>query len=312
MVPSLDISNDVEVTSMESTNLTCLPISYEPQDNYGHISGLVNGAFTVCGGYVDIGDYWSQDCYKYEDYSFKKLSSEFSLNQGVSFAAYAQWQGQDQRILLAGGWKDSHVETDLIQIVGEPGTWTMPKTLTQSCMVHLFDDTYMLIGGITSNQRSNMTFLFRPITNGNNLELDWTEGPRLKNARNQNMCAILERNSRRYIVTVGGYVDTCEYLELFANNTWSSNWENCAPIPFPLARGEMITDPESGDLLLLGGYDQNESKFQDTIYRLVDVQRNWQLQLQHLTEARADHVSMFLPDSLLPCSMNTKIERIEL
>ena len=64
----------------------------------------------------------------------------------------------------------------------------------------------------------------------------------------------------------------------------------------------MLTDPETGDLILVGGGNLNSDGHLGTnsLFRLSDINELWVLQNQTLSMKRHDHTSMFLPDHLLP------------
>ena len=110
------------------------------------------------------------------------------------------------------------------------------------------------------------------------------------------MCATMNKNSKRYIVVVGGEdLASCEYLEWQAN----SNWKACADLPKPLSEAQLIRDPESGDLVLLGGFSDGIE--QDSIYRLSDISGDWIKQSQTLKAARSAFSAMFVSNKFLPC-----------
>ena len=77
----------------------------------------------------------------------------------------------------------------------------------------------------------------------------------------------------------------------------------------------MIVDPESGDLLVVGGMDPDAAlaREQDTIYRLSDIHSTWTLDETTLKTPRYGHVSMFVTDTSLPTSHQSgKIVKTEL
>ena len=113
-------------------------------------------------------------------------------------------------------------------------------------------------------------------------------------------------------MAVGGYhgasspQNHCEYLEIFEDNTLDNGWKICANLTVPVANAQLLTDPESGDLILIGG-NYNDvynppSQTYDTIYRLPAIDGEWIEQEKKLKVRRHSHVSMFVPDSQLLCN----------
>ena len=108
----------------------------------------------------------------------------------------------------------------------------------------------------------------------------------------------MNKNSKRYIVVVGGKnLTSCEYLEWQVN----SNWKACADLPKPLSEAQLIRDPESGDLVLLGGFSDADDSAQDSIYRLSNISGDWIKQSQTLKAARSAFSAMFVSNKFLPC-----------
>ena len=60
-----------------------------------------------------------------------------------------------------------------------------------------------------------------------------------------------------------------------------------------------MTDPESGNLFLLGGYRNQNPRSKIQIYRLSDVDGQWKLQNVGLQAARADHVALVVTDEMI-------------
>ena len=192
-----------EVTNIESGS-TCeefvpdFPLGYL----YGAVIGLIDNQPTVYTGNCDFeSDCWSKHCYQYnKSLNVFVKNDSISIVHPVEFAAYAAWQ--DRTIILAGGNQGARDKTNLIQVVGSHLTWTMPINLTESCMVHLHGDTYLLMGGYSSSyEHIDDSYVFTPYQNGT---LNWTEGPKLQNGRSGHACGVMERNGKRYVVVVGG------------------------------------------------------------------------------------------------------------
>ena len=116
--------------------------------------------------------------------------------------------------------------------------------------------------------------------------------------RSDAMCGILDKGENKFVVTIGGFpvnvADQCEYLQIYPNNTLSP-WKTCSNLDLVLVDGQMLTDPESGDLILLGGNNPKSSPFQqDSIYRLSNIDGSWILQNQKLRDERSAHASIFV------------------
>ena len=62
-------------------------------------------------------------------------------------------------------------------------------------------------------------------------------------------------------------------------------------------RGQIVSEVETGDLLLIGGHDGPTPK--DSIYRFFDINGDWVLLDTHLENARYQHASMIVTDSML-------------
>ena len=133
---------------------------------------------------------------------------------------------------------------------------------------------------------------------------DWEEGPNLALARTLIMCGTMRKDGKYFILAVGGQNDTtitsqdCEYMELP-----TIKWEKCTNLPIGLCGGQLIEDPETGDVLLLGG--TNGPTIQNTIYRLSDINGNWTLQEKTLQAARYDFSAILVPPGILNCEKSS-------
>ena len=82
-----------------------------------------------------------------------------------------------------------------------------------------------------------------------------------------------------------------------------TKWNGCSYVDVPIAGGKAISDPESGDLLFIGGIDENENVSKNSVYRL-SVNNNiwrWFLEDKTLQAERSLHTSLFVPDDKLSC-----------
>ena len=96
-------------------------------------------------------------------------------------------------------------------------------------------------------------------------------------------------------------------MEIYEDNTFDpTGWQLCANLTQPTASATLLTDPENGDLILLGGEfnDGSGSGPYDSIYRLSDINGQWIKQEKTLEVNRHSHSSIFVPVSQLPCTIN--------
>ena len=84
-------------------------------------------------------------------------------------------------------------------------------------------------------------------------------------------------------------------------------WKKCANLPQPISYGRLVTDPETGDLLLLGGQSDTNSRPYELskIYRLSDINGEWTLQDKELTTKRNRFSAMYVPDGILNCNKSS-------
>ena len=288
----------------------CQDIPDMKHNHNGAVSGFVNGEPTVCGGYYPDTDTYSKDCYRYD-----RVSNDFvqvgNLYVAVAFAAHAPWQGGTESIITVGGQTDEGEILDGIQVHGKIEAWNRPELeLTSSCMVHLFNDTYFLMGGRTNTEiYSDLSFLLKWIEQNSTFQVD--SGPPLNCGRNRHMCGKIEDQDKKYIVVVGGQIQqgqirTCEYLEFNESGSMNNEWKSCESFIFgimPIKEGQAVSDPETGDLLFIGGIDQEDNVPKNTIYRLSikNGQWKWSRESQGLQAERTLHTSLFVPDGKLPC-----------
>ena len=174
-------------------------------------------------------------------------------------------------------------------------------------MVNVFKDTLLLIGGKSEDLETlNKTFIVKVREEG----LEWDIGPDLDHAIESLMCGIMEKDEGTYVVVVGGIVsgswlfNDCQYLEMPDLTAWKS----CTKLFSGRAEGQLLTDPESGDLILIGG--RSNDGYESTILRLSSITGDWSLE-NTLEVRRTLHTSMFVPDDQLLCE-NTKSKHDEL
>ena len=298
-----------EVISLEM-DVECNQIPTLQNPLFGASSGLINDLPTICGGQDSDYEHVSY-CIKYDpiDNAFKTLPDKVKFP--VRYSAYAPWQnGQENSIIMVGGFGGGNNERyDTVQVVGTDLNWTFPLPVSHACMVLLNNGSYLLTGGSYNSDTPDKTFVF---TIENN-HFEWSNGPKMNGGRQDHMCALMKDDNHEYVVVFSGYPSTidpqCEYLEI-VDNQLSVSWQRCSGLPESFTGGQLITDPQSGDLILIGGF---EDIISDTIYRLSSINGEWMLQNKRLQEARHLHVSMFVPDSkLTQCELASKVSHDEL
>ena len=122
------------------------------------------------------------------------------------------------------------------------------------------------------------------------------------------MCGTMKKDEVRYevryLVVVGGEdhngaLSSCEYIDFP-----SQDWKKCKDLPEPLEGGQLVNDPETGDLLLLGG--SNGTQDRNTIYRLSEIDGDWVRQERTMKVGRRRFSAIPVPDDVIDCdkSMN--------
>ena len=143
------------------------------------------------------------------------------------------------------------------------------------------------------------------IINQTILGFGWDEGPNLATARVDHMCGKMTKEGKRFILAVGGNSNTgnltdCEYIELPSidgKKSWP--WKKCNDLPIPFSGAQLIEDPETGDVLLLGGQEKI------AIYRLSDVEGEWILQKETIMAARQYFSALVVPAGILHCDKSS-------
>ena len=135
---------------------------------------------------------------------------------------------------------------------------------------------------------------------------DWEEGPSLATLRTDHMCGTMTKTGQHLILVAGGHnpnsLAECEYLILP-----KMEWQKCKDLPMPLYAAQLVEDPETGDVLLIGGGTN-----QDKIYRLSDIDGDWILQDKTLQAPRSQFSAMVIPPGILSCNQFSKTKHDEL
>ena len=146
------------------------------------------------------------------------------------------------------------------------------------------------------------------ITNQTILGFGWDEGPNLATARVDPLCGIMTKEGKRFILAVGGtgssntddHLTDCEYIELPSTDGKKSwPWKKCNDLPIPFSGAQLIEDPETGDVLLLGGQEKL------AIYRLSDIEGEWILEKETLMAARQYFSALVVPAGIINCDKSS-------
>jgi hypothetical protein len=224
------------------------------------------------------------------------------MNSVRIFAAAAQLQ--DGNLLVTGGYDGSGSYLNSAEILTEEGwernTPSLPVTITRHCMVTVNSTTVMAIGVRQNGQRSGKTFYF---TLG---EDSWTEGPELKNEREDHSCGKIRRNKESQemsIIVVGGYAGGSSYLssvEILHEDT--NEWQTGPELPFGINGSQMVED-QNGGVVLIGGESSSVNNFK-TFHQLPHGGQDavWTKMEQKMKTGRNQHTAFLVPDNIVDCS----------
>jgi hypothetical protein len=285
-----------EVINLASSASTCkIPPNF-PATVRAAIGGLgFKGNPIVCGGRQN-GDL-SNKCYSLEH---NEWVSSASMNSVRDVAAAAQLQ--DGKILVTAGSDGSGSDLNSAEMLTEEG-WdsnipSLPVTIWAHCMVTVNSTTVMAIGGFQNGQRSGKTFYF---TFG---EDSLTEGPELKNKREDHSCGKIRRNKESQemsIIVAGGndgsYLSSVEILD-----EGSNEWETGPELPFGIDESQMVED-QNGGVVLIGGFSSSVGTL-DTLYQLPHGGQDaaWTKMEQKMKIGRFLHTAFLVPNNTVDCS----------
>ena len=134
----------------------------------------------------------------------------------------------------------------------------------------------------------------------------------LKTPRINHACGTMKKEGIRYLLVAGGKsqsgdtLSSCEYFQF--PNVW--DWKTCENLPTALEGGQLINDPETGDLLFLGGSNGNLD--QNKIYRLSDINGNWTSEERTMKVGRRGFSTMLVPDGIIDCNTSVNNKHDEL
>jgi hypothetical protein len=130
--------------------------------------------------------------------------------------------------------------------------------------------------------------------------------------RQRQSCALMSTTNdvgqiNQYVIVAGGYnqlgvpmnTPTVEVLDVTQGVNNSPGWSPGPDLPLALSEGQLITDPETGGVLMIGGLN-NDNVRVDTLYSLTSITGPWEL-IGRLDVPRSLHWSFFVPDDQLPC-----------
>jgi hypothetical protein len=120
-----------------------------------------------------------------------------------------------------------------------------------------------------------------------------------------------ESDGTKYVVITGGStglnpsvnLETTLFLDVTDGSVIDSVWQP-GPAHGAFIQAQMLTDPATGNVILIGGKDASPQPSSDPVgsmYRLESITSNWEKMEQVLESPRTLHVSFFVPDDKLPC-----------
>jgi hypothetical protein len=285
-----------EVINLASSTSTCKNPPNFPAKVFAVIGrlGLKQNPI-VCGGHQDGA--FSNKCYSLENNEW--VSSNSMNSERFSGAAT---QLEDGKLLVTGGF-DGSVSLNSTEILTEEG-WesnlpSLPVTIHCHCMVTVNSTTVMAIAGKQNGQISGKTFYF---TFG---EESWTEGPELKNTRNDLSCGKIRRNKisqELSIIVAGGFYNTSSLSSVEILHESSNEWQTGPELPFKIGFSQMVED-QNGGVVLIGGRLSSKLKL-DTIYQLSHGGQDavWTKMEQKMNTGKYLHTAFLVPDNIVNCN----------
>jgi hypothetical protein len=167
-------------------------------------------------------------------------------------------------------------------------------------MVTVNSTTVMAIGGYQNGQSySGKTFYF---TFG---EESWTEGPELKNKRDDHSCGKIRRNKESQemsIIVAGGYDGSSRLSSVEILDEGSNEWQTGPELPFQIWESQMVED-QNGGVVLIGG-DSSSAGTLGTLYQLPHGGQDavWTKMEQKMKIGRYEHTAFLVPDNFVDCS----------
>jgi hypothetical protein len=287
-----------EVINLASSASTCKNPPNFQSKIFAAIGGLgFKENPILCGGRQNSAD--SNKCFSLEN---NEWVSSASMNSVRTFSAAAQLK--DAKLLVTGGRDGSLSDLNSAEMLTEKG-WesnilSLPVTIYRHCMVTVNATTVMVIGGVQNGQGySGKTFHF---TFG---EESWTEGPELKNKRDDHSCGRIRRNKESQemsIIVAGGYVGSSRLSSVEILDEGSNEWQTGPELPLGISSSQMVED-QSGGVVLIGGSSSSVGNL-DTLYQLPHGGQDavWTKMEQKMKTGRALHTAFLVHDSIVDCS----------
>jgi hypothetical protein len=287
-----------QVINLASSALTCKNPPNLTATVYAAIGGLgFKGNPILCGG--EQNNVGSNKCYSLENNEW--ISSASMKSVRISAAAA---QLQDGKILVTGGRDGSYSDLNSAEMLTEEG-WesnipSLPVNIYGHCMVTVNSTTVMVIGGKQTGQDySGKTFYY---TFG---EESWTEGPELKNKRDDHSCGKIRRNKESQemsIIVAGGY-DGSYLSSVEILDEGSNEWQTGPELPFGIYGSQMVED-QNGGVVLIGGWSSSLDDNLDTLYQLPhgDQDAVWTKMEQKMKTGRRQHTAFLVHDNIADCS----------
>jgi hypothetical protein len=203
-----------------------------------------------------------------------------------------------QKLFVTGGY-ESVDELDTAEILTDKG-WRIVSSppVSGHCSVGVNATTVMVIGGRQNRTSSSATYFFNTDKN------TWTEGPKLKQARQGHSCGRVRNQKEQYSLVVAGGFNGPLLSSVEILDEGAGQWREGPELPFAISDSQMV-ESKDGGVVLLGGWAPREKPTRlDTFFKLrhSGVGAKWELMSQRLKTGRSGHLAFLVPDNLVNCS----------
>ncbi len=140
-------------------------------------------------------------------------------------------------------------------------------------------------------------------------EQGWVPGPDLNQRRAGHVAGVIkdsEDENKTFVITAGGNYDgrglkSTEILEVGSSADSEMKWIKGPDLPFRICTASSVVTPDDKSFLSVGGWNSDEQKTEDSIYKLQchNLKWEWKKMDQKLKVARYAHIAAFVPDSVL-------------
>ncbi len=289
-----------EVIDIENPNQTCDDyFEYPGYAVYAAVGGMLSGNRPfLCGGFD--GDV-SNRCYILGDSNIQALM----LEKRVLAAGIVTNDGSG--LWITGGLLVERYNSTQYVYPGKdsvPGP-TLPTSMEQHCLVQLDDETYMILGGLTSLGVTSNTFFFHA---GNQT---FTPGPKLTRKKTQMQCGVIETDDGSVLVVVaGGGYDSIDNnkdeIEAWTFGSSEASFTKMdATLPKPIEAAGVVITSDKKSMIIIGGYSISEAPSVQGSLIQVSCSSSTSCQTetmeQQLRIPRWYTLGMLVPDHLVNC-----------